>query len=100
MDRVAEFLKVAESVGFNRGEIPDLTKAPSSLLDALEQHLTSIEGGSVTMTTSSSQKSLKSGVTALNATGNSFGTADDSFKQQVRDNFDLKVNFFKKISIC
>ncbi|KAF0764659.1 phosphatidylinositol-binding clathrin assembly protein LAP isoform X1 [Aphis craccivora] len=44
MDRVGEFLKVAENVGIDKGEIPDLTKAPSSLLDALEQHLASIEG--------------------------------------------------------
>ncbi|XP_053201438.1 phosphatidylinositol-binding clathrin assembly protein LAP-like isoform X2 [Panonychus citri] len=45
MDRVAEFLKVAENVGIDKGEIPDLTKAPSSLLEALEQHLQAIEGG-------------------------------------------------------
>ncbi|RWS29597.1 Phosphatidylinositol-binding clathrin assembly protein LAP-like protein, partial [Leptotrombidium deliense] len=44
MDRVAEFLKVAENVGIDKGEIPDLTKAPSSLLDALEQHLNALEG--------------------------------------------------------
>lgn len=44
MDNVSEFLKVAENVGIDKGDIPDLTKAPSSLLDALEQHLMSIEG--------------------------------------------------------
>nr|XP_024217621.1 phosphatidylinositol-binding clathrin assembly protein LAP isoform X2 [Halyomorpha halys] len=44
MDRVGEFLKVAENVGIDKGEIPDLTKAPSSLLDALEQHLAALEG--------------------------------------------------------
>ncbi|KHJ47599.1 hypothetical protein D918_01754 [Trichuris suis] len=44
MDKVAEFLKVAESVGIDRGEIPDLAKAPSSLLEALEQHLIALEG--------------------------------------------------------
>ncbi|KAL0275822.1 UNVERIFIED_CONTAM: hypothetical protein PYX00_003557 [Menopon gallinae] len=44
MDRVGEFLKVAENVGIDKGDIPDLTKAPSSLLDALEQHLASLEG--------------------------------------------------------
>ncbi|KRY34538.1 Phosphatidylinositol-binding clathrin assembly protein unc-11 [Trichinella spiralis] len=42
MDRVAEFLKVAENVGIDRGEIPDLARAPSSLLDALEVHLASV----------------------------------------------------------
>jgi len=44
MDRVAEFLKVAENVGIDKGDIPDLAKAPSSLLEALEGHLASLEG--------------------------------------------------------
>lgn len=44
MDRVAEFLKVAESVGIEKGDIPDLAKAPSSLLEALEGHLANLEG--------------------------------------------------------
>ncbi|KAL3284339.1 hypothetical protein HHI36_018503 [Cryptolaemus montrouzieri] len=35
MDRVSEFLKVAENVGIDKGNIPDLTKAPSSLLTHL-----------------------------------------------------------------
>jgi hypothetical protein len=43
MDRVCEFLKVAESVGIDKGDIPDLAKAPASLLEALEQHLASLE---------------------------------------------------------
>lgn len=42
-DRVAEFLKVAEAINLNRDEIPDFKRAPSSLLDALEQHLLSLE---------------------------------------------------------
>ncbi|XP_066980001.1 phosphatidylinositol-binding clathrin assembly protein LAP isoform X21 [Macrobrachium rosenbergii] len=44
MDRVSEFLKVAEAVGMDKSEIPDLKQAPSSLLDALEAHLASLEG--------------------------------------------------------
>ncbi|XP_075678573.1 phosphatidylinositol-binding clathrin assembly protein lap isoform X1 [Dermatophagoides pteronyssinus] len=44
MNKVAEFLKVAEMAGIDRGEIPDLTKAPSSLLEAMEQHLAAMEG--------------------------------------------------------
>ncbi|CAI9741678.1 phosphatidylinositol-binding clathrin assembly protein LAP isoform X6 [Octopus vulgaris] len=44
MDKVSEFLKVAENVGIDKGDIPDLAKAPSSLLDALEQHYASLEG--------------------------------------------------------
>lgn len=42
-DRVAEFLKVGDAINLDRGEIPDFKRAPSSLLDALEQHLLSLE---------------------------------------------------------
>lgn len=45
MERVSEFLKTAEDAGIDKGDIPDLTKAPGSLLEALEQHLTSLEKG-------------------------------------------------------
>lgn len=44
MNKVGDFLKTAENVGIDKGEIPDLTKAPSSLLDAMEQHLAQLEG--------------------------------------------------------
>ncbi|XP_048765382.1 phosphatidylinositol-binding clathrin assembly protein LAP-like isoform X36 [Ostrea edulis] len=60
MDKVSEFLKTAEnatknphqSVGIDKSDIPDLAKglksnansAPSSLLDALEQHYQSLDG--------------------------------------------------------
>lgn len=85
MDRVGEFLKVAENIGIDKGDIPDLTRAPNSLLDALEQHLASLEGN--TPTAASNQKNLKSGVNVLSNTSNAFGTAagntqlDDSVKQ-------------------
>ncbi|CAN7989465.1 unnamed protein product [Ixodes hexagonus] len=77
MDRVAEFLKVAENVGIDKGDIPDLTKAPSSLLDALEQHLAALEGrkGATTSTASSRASNLQSAVTALSSTSSAFGSA-------------------------
>ena len=31
-------------VGIDKGDMPDLTSAPSSLLDALQDHLNSLEG--------------------------------------------------------
>lgn len=43
MDKVSDFLRVAEVVGIDKDEIPDLRQAPSSLIDALEQHLLNIE---------------------------------------------------------
>ncbi|KAG1714810.1 Phosphatidylinositol-binding clathrin assembly protein LAP [Nymphon striatum] len=70
MDRVAEFLKVAESVGIDKGDIPDLAKAPSSLLDALEAHLENLEGKK-----GSNSSSLKSAVTAFSNTSSAFGSA-------------------------
>ncbi|XP_074114916.1 phosphatidylinositol-binding clathrin assembly protein lap isoform X9 [Cotesia typhae] len=80
MDRVGEFLKVAENVGIDKGDIPDLTKAPSSLLDALEQHLASLEGkkGSAASTPTQSannRTNVKTGVSALSSTSTAFGTA-------------------------
>ncbi|XP_076272860.1 phosphatidylinositol-binding clathrin assembly protein LAP-like isoform X6 [Rhynchophorus ferrugineus] len=86
MDSVAEFLKVAENVGIDKGDIPDLTKAPSSLLDALEQHYSHMEGkksaanSTASSSSSSNQKNVKSGVTALSSTSNAFGTAASSSK--------------------
>ncbi|XP_041418985.1 clathrin coat assembly protein AP180 isoform X13 [Xenopus laevis] len=44
MTRVSEFMKVAEQVGIDKGDIPDLTQAPNSLLETLEQHLNTLEG--------------------------------------------------------
>ncbi|XP_066979998.1 phosphatidylinositol-binding clathrin assembly protein LAP isoform X18 [Macrobrachium rosenbergii] len=81
MDRVSEFLKVAESVGIEKGDIPDLTKAPSSLLDALEAHLASLEGKkppTSSASTNSSKVNIKSAVSALNSTSVSFGTASSN----------------------
>ncbi|XP_063709443.1 phosphatidylinositol-binding clathrin assembly protein LAP isoform X3 [Culicoides brevitarsis] len=92
MDRVGEFLKVAEAIGIDKGDIPDLTKAPSSLLEALEQHLATLEGrkGSAantpTQSASSNQKNVKSGVNALSSTSSSFGTAAASAKYDSHSN--------------
>ena len=41
--KLAQFLKVAEQVGIDQNEIPYLTQAPHSLLEALKQHLASLE---------------------------------------------------------
>lgn len=35
MDRVGEFLKVAENVGIDKGEIPDLTKVCLKLISLI-----------------------------------------------------------------
>ncbi|KAJ3658593.1 hypothetical protein Zmor_010323 [Zophobas morio] len=94
MDRVGEFLKVAENIGIDKGDIPDLTRAPNSLLDALEQHLASLEGN--TPTAASNQKNLKSGVSVLSNTSNAFGSAvDDSFQQAALAEEEAVLNQYK-----
>ncbi|XP_030887728.1 phosphatidylinositol-binding clathrin assembly protein-like isoform X1 [Leptonychotes weddellii] len=41
--KLVQFLKVAEQVGIDQNNIPYLTQAPHSLLEALKQHLASLE---------------------------------------------------------
>ncbi|XP_045141411.1 phosphatidylinositol-binding clathrin assembly protein-like [Echinops telfairi] len=41
--KLAEFLEVAQQVGVSQDAIPHLTKAPHSLLEALQHHLDSME---------------------------------------------------------
>ncbi|XP_030374970.1 phosphatidylinositol-binding clathrin assembly protein LAP isoform X3 [Scaptodrosophila lebanonensis] len=97
MDRVGEFLKVAENVGIDKGDIPDLTKAPSSLLDALEQHLATLEGRKVSAANTPTQSSsyqrtnVKSAVTALSSTSSAFGTAAASSKFDTTNGIDEQL---------
>ncbi|XP_016985726.1 phosphatidylinositol-binding clathrin assembly protein LAP isoform X11 [Drosophila rhopaloa] len=96
MDRVGEFLKVAENVGIDKGDIPDLTKAPSSLLDALEQHLATLEGRKVSAAntptqSSSNQRNVKSAVSALSSTSSAFGTAAASSKFDTTNGIDEQL---------
>nr|XP_019946546.1 PREDICTED: clathrin coat assembly protein AP180 isoform X3 [Paralichthys olivaceus] len=44
MTRVSEFFKIAEQVGIDKNDIPELTQAPESLLESLETHLNTLEG--------------------------------------------------------
>ncbi|GIX84656.1 phosphatidylinositol-binding clathrin assembly protein [Caerostris darwini] len=70
MDKVSDFLKVAESVGVDKGSIPDLTKAPGSLLEEMENHLTFLEGKKAQST--SKTNTVQSAVSALNSTSSAF----------------------------
>ncbi|XP_016397377.1 clathrin coat assembly protein AP180-like isoform X6 [Sinocyclocheilus rhinocerous] len=47
MTRVSEFLRIAEQVGIDKNDIPELTQAPESLLESLETHLNTLEGKKV-----------------------------------------------------
>ncbi|XP_022701947.1 phosphatidylinositol-binding clathrin assembly protein LAP-like isoform X3 [Varroa jacobsoni] len=88
MDRVAEFLKVAENIGIDKGDIPDLTRAPSSLLDALEQHLATLEGRKYVPSTpqppNGSANGFSNAVSVLASTSTSFGNSAHSHDESIR----------------
>lgn len=69
MDKVSDFLRVAEVVGIDKDEIPDLRRAPSSLIHALEQHLQNIESNKKILKQQSSiNKSSETGAVLGNLT--------------------------------
>ncbi|XP_077963398.1 phosphatidylinositol binding clathrin assembly protein a isoform X17 [Gasterosteus aculeatus] len=97
MTRISEFLKVAEQVGIDRGDIPDLSQAPSSLLDALEQHLASLEGKKVKDSTAASRAStLSKAVSSLANTGRSFTKVDEREKQAALDEEQSRLRALKE----
>uniref|UniRef100_A0A3Q0T9F0 Phosphatidylinositol-binding clathrin assembly protein n=1 Tax=Amphilophus citrinellus TaxID=61819 RepID=A0A3Q0T9F0_AMPCI len=97
MTRISEFLKIAEQVGIDRGDIPDLSQAPSSLLDALEQHLASLEGKKVKDSTAASRAStLSSAVSSLANTGISFSKVDEREKQAALEEEQARLKALKE----
>ncbi|XP_067221071.1 phosphatidylinositol binding clathrin assembly protein b isoform X6 [Chanodichthys erythropterus] len=98
MTRISEFLKVAEQVGIDRGDIPDLSQAPSSLLDALEQHLASLEGKKVKDSTAASRAStLSNAVSSLASTGMSFTKVDEREKQAALEEEQARLKALKRL---
>ncbi|XP_014889164.1 phosphatidylinositol binding clathrin assembly protein b isoform X2 [Poecilia latipinna] len=101
MTRISEFLKVAEQVGIDRGDIPDLSQftvcAPSSLLEALEQHLASLEGKKVKDSTAASRAStLSNAVSSLASTGMSFTKVDEREKQAALEEEQARLKALKQ----
>ncbi|XP_071352424.1 phosphatidylinositol binding clathrin assembly protein b isoform X2 [Trachinotus anak] len=98
MTRISEFLKVAEQVGIDRGDIPDLSQAPSSLLEALEQHLASLEGKKVKDSTAASRAStLSNAVSSLASTGMSFTKVDEREKQAALEEEQARLKALKRL---
>ncbi|XP_041749594.1 phosphatidylinositol-binding clathrin assembly protein isoform X6 [Coregonus clupeaformis] len=98
MTRISEFLKVAAQVGIDRGDIPDLSQAPSSLLDALEQHLASLEGKKVKASTAASRAStLSNAVSSLANTGISFTKVDEREKQAALEEEQARLKALKRL---
>uniref|UniRef100_A0A4W6DAT9 Phosphatidylinositol binding clathrin assembly protein a n=1 Tax=Lates calcarifer TaxID=8187 RepID=A0A4W6DAT9_LATCA len=84
MTRISEFLKVAE--------------APSSLLDALEQHLASLEGKKVKDSTAASRAStLSNAVSSLANTGISFTKVDEREKQAALEEEQARLKALKRL---
>ncbi|XP_045413157.1 phosphatidylinositol-binding clathrin assembly protein isoform X10 [Eulemur rufifrons] len=97
MTRISEFLKVAEQVGIDRGDIPDLSQAPSSLLDALEQHLASLEGKKIKDSTAASRATtLSNAVSSLASTGLSLTKVDEREKQAALEEEQARLKALKE----
>ncbi|KAI1234799.1 hypothetical protein IHE44_0003179 [Lamprotornis superbus] len=97
MTKLSEFLKVAEQVGIDQGDIPDLTQAPSSLLEALEQHLASVEGKKTKEVSAASRaNALSSAVSTLANTGMSFSRMDEKEKQQALEEEQVRLQALKE----
>ncbi|XP_031751629.1 phosphatidylinositol-binding clathrin assembly protein isoform X9 [Xenopus tropicalis] len=97
MTRISEFLKVAEQVGIDRGDIPDLSQAPSSLLDALEQHLASLEGKKIKDSTAASRATtLSNAVSSLATTSLSLTRVDEREKQAALEEEQARLKALKE----
>ncbi|XP_072573710.1 phosphatidylinositol-binding clathrin assembly protein isoform X2 [Paramormyrops kingsleyae] len=82
MTKLSEFLKVAE--------------APNSLLEALEQHLASLEGKKIKEFTAASRAStLSTAVSSLSSTGMSFSRVDEKEKQQALEEEQARLQALK-----
>ncbi|CAL8326371.1 unnamed protein product [Lota lota] len=100
MTKLSEFLKVAEQVGIDQGDIPDLSQAPSSLLDALEQHLASLEGRKTKELNADTRAStLSSAVSSLSTTGMSFSRMDEKEKQQALEEEQARLQALKDLRL-
>ncbi|XP_041738559.1 phosphatidylinositol-binding clathrin assembly protein isoform X7 [Coregonus clupeaformis] len=89
MTKLSEFLKVAETI---KGSCI----APSSLLEALEQHLASLEGKKTKELTADTRAStLSSAVSSLSSTGMSFSRMDEKERQQALEEEQARLQALK-----
>ncbi|XP_064607757.1 phosphatidylinositol-binding clathrin assembly protein LAP-like isoform X8 [Liolophura sinensis] len=104
MEKVSEFLKVAENVGIDKGDIPDLAKgldrqskgAPSSLLEALEQHLAALEGKKgATTPVGSKPVGFTSAINSISA-NSSFSVSDEE-KKRIIDEENQRLQQLKNL---
>uniref|UniRef100_A0A672IH00 Phosphatidylinositol-binding clathrin assembly protein n=1 Tax=Salarias fasciatus TaxID=181472 RepID=A0A672IH00_SALFA len=97
MTKLSEFLKVAELCVNDGGFPPGLApQAPSSLLEALEQHLASLEGKKTKELNADTRAStLSSAVSSLSSTGMSFSRMDEKEKQQALEEEQARLQALK-----
>uniref|UniRef100_A0A8C0IHT0 Phosphatidylinositol binding clathrin assembly protein n=1 Tax=Bubo bubo TaxID=30461 RepID=A0A8C0IHT0_BUBBB len=98
MTRISEFLKVAE-VNLNSSTVPECLslQAPSSLLDALEQHLASLEGKKIKDSTAASRATtLSNAVSSLASTGLSLTKVDEREKQAALEEEQARLKALKE----
>ncbi|KAF7229890.1 transcript variant X2 [Nothobranchius furzeri] len=89
MTKLSEFLKVAEVILVT-------ANAPSSLLEALEQHLASLEGKKTKELNADARAStLSSAVSSLSSTGMSFSRMDEKEKQQALEEEQARLHALK-----
>ncbi|XP_072914201.1 phosphatidylinositol-binding clathrin assembly protein isoform X6 [Hemitrygon akajei] len=97
MTKLSEFLKTAEQVGIDQGDIPDLTQAPSSLLEALEQHLASLEGKKTKEISAANRATtLSNAVSTLSNTGMSLSKVDEREKQAALEEEQARLQALKE----
>ncbi|XP_069749099.1 phosphatidylinositol-binding clathrin assembly protein-like isoform X1 [Narcine bancroftii] len=96
MTKLSEFLKTAEQVGIDQGDIPDLTQAPNSLLEALEQHLASLEGKKTKeLSAANRATTLSNAVSTLSNTGMSLSKVDEREKQAALEEEQARLQALK-----
>uniref|UniRef100_A0A3Q1ESJ7 Si:ch211-200p22.4 n=1 Tax=Acanthochromis polyacanthus TaxID=80966 RepID=A0A3Q1ESJ7_9TELE len=96
MTKLSEFLKVAELSEFPSSLYSFLSQAPSSLLEALEQHLASLEGKKTKELNADTRAStLSSAVSSLSSTGMSFSRMDEKEKQQALEEEQARLQALK-----
>ncbi|XP_078268631.1 phosphatidylinositol-binding clathrin assembly protein-like isoform X1 [Rhinoraja longicauda] len=96
MTKLSEFLKTAEQVGIDQGDIPDLSQAPSSLLEALEQHLASLEGKKTKEFSAANRATtLSNAVSTLSNTGMSLSKVDEREKQAALEEEQARLQALK-----
>lgn len=101
-DSVSSFLKVAESSGIDKSDIPDLAKAPSSLLDALEAHVNGSDAKKSTASAISSsvaQNNKTSVNTAISSLNNNNSMLSAEEQRRVLEEEAKTLESFKKTHI-